>query len=294
MNQQHPNLKYTIEELTNALPFLDVEIELKEGVNFSSKLYRKKTNTGVYLNSQAAVPNNWKTGLIVGELNRAWRNSSSEVIFNEEVENLRQLFAHNGYNDFYFNQALRKFRDNFIKNKEGYVNDVSIDSEQKDFKVFKVPFVGEASYDFKKKFSKLVESKFPIIVKPVFNSVKVGNYFNLKCKTPFALTSNVIYKYTCCSDAKLSYIGKTKRHLVVRADEHLTLEKDHKSEVKEHIKKCNACKSGASFEDNFSILRKCRTNFQACISEALLIKRFKPNLNKQLFQKGAFYTLKVF
>ena len=131
-------------------------------------------------------------------------------------------------------------------------------------------------------------------MKPVFNSVKVGNYFNLKCKRPFALTSNVIYKYTCCSDAKLSYIGKTKRHLVVRADEHLTLEKDHKSEVKEHIKKCNACKSGASFEDNFSILRKCRTNFQACISEALLIKRFKPNLNKQLFQKGAFYTLKVF
>ena len=40
-----------------------------------------------------------------------------------------------------------------------------------------MPFVGEASYDFKKKFSKLVENKFPVIVKSVFSSVKVGNFF---------------------------------------------------------------------------------------------------------------------
>ena len=68
---------------------------------------------------------------------------------------------------------------------------------------------------------------------PLFSSFKVSNYFSLKSQTPRILTSNVVYKFTCLCDTNLTYIGKTKRHLVVRKSEHLEFEsKEPKSEIK--------------------------------------------------------------
>ena len=42
-------------------------------------------------------------------------------------------------------------------------------------------------------------------------------------------------------------------------------------------------------------MRKCRNDYYDCqINEALLIRKHKPKLNKQLFNSGASYLLKVF
>ena len=137
---------------------------------------------------------------------------------------------------------------------------------------------------------------FGVNVLVVYTSFKVGNYFSLKCKTPFPLLSNVVvYEFTCQRDADITYIGKTKRHLITRAQEHLALqESSQKSEVKTHILSCSTCKGGSLNVDKFRVKKRCVNSFAVLIHEALLITRFSPKLNKQLFTKGSFYTLKVF
>ena len=49
----------------------------------------------------------------------------------------------------------------------------------------------------------------------VTNSFK-NNYFLLKCRSPSFLATNMVYKFNC-------QIGKTNRHIGVRAGEHLDL-----------------------------------------------------------------------
>ena len=68
-----------------------------------------------------------------------------------------------------------------------------------------------------------------------FKSFKVGNYFQLKSSTPTALSSNVVYKFSCPRDTAISYIGYNTRHLITKAHEHLNLNSIAKSAIKDHI-----------------------------------------------------------
>lgn len=127
---------------------------------------------------------------------------------------------------------------------------------------------------------------------PVFNSFKVSSYFSLKSKSPSLLSSNVVYKFSCLCDTNVTYIGKTKRHLMVRCLEHLDIENSKKSEIKEHVKSCNLCRNSSC--ENFEILRKCKSDRESKICEAFFIKTEVPQLNKNLFNKGSFYTLRIY
>ena len=91
LNEHHPSIKFTVEETTNTLPFLDVEIKLNENT-FDSWVWKKKTHTGLLLNFAAIAPKKWKTGLVFCMLNRAWDICSSPEFFDKEVEKLLTMF----------------------------------------------------------------------------------------------------------------------------------------------------------------------------------------------------------
>ena len=82
----------------------------------------------------------------------------------------------------------------------------------------------------------------------------------------------------------------------MRVKEHLDEAKSNKSAIKNHIMQYQAC----SFRQNselvsvFSIIRKCKTAFEAKIHEALMIKRRNPKLNEQLYANGASILLNVY
>ena len=69
---------------------------------------------------------------------------------------------------------------------------------------------------------------------PIYKTCKVGNYFNLKSNTPALLSSNVVYRFSCPCDAGLTYIGKSTRHVITSAKEHLNLGFSVKSEIKDY------------------------------------------------------------
>ena len=78
---------------------------------------------------------------------------------------------------------------------------------------------------------------------------------------------------------------------------HLDLEKD-KTAISQHILKCytcfDACLNGDISLNNFDILEKCNSNFDAIINEALHIQHDKPKLNSQLYNSGQSFLLNIY
>ena len=46
--------------------------------------------------------------------------------------------------------------------------------------------------------------------------------------------------------------------------------------------------------NSFEVLKQCKSDFQAKIREALIIKKYRPSLNKQLYAHGSSFLLNVY
>ena len=243
----------------------------------------------------AIVPGSWKSGLIMCLLHQARNICSNETYFSNEVSKLKDMFSRNGYPMSFFDKVYLKFRERYISNSALPADNDSENEEELTVNLT-IPFVGEASNVFAKQMISLVKSTYNIKVLPVFTSVKIGDYFSLKCGTPFPYSTNVVYQFNCLRDADCSYIGQTKRHLLTRVNEHLSLHKPSgpKSEIKSHIYNCPICHARFLSVDNFKVLKKCKNSYDIRIHEALKIKKLRPKLNKQLMKGGVSYLLKVF
>ena len=88
---------------------------------------------------------------------------------------------------------------------------------------------------------------------------------------------------------------ENKPHLETRAREHLNLpDINTKSAIKDHLYNCDKCSSMKHSVESFKILKKCVTEYDTKIQEALLIKKLNPKVNKQLYAKGASHLLSIF
>ena len=67
-----------------------------------------------------------------------------------------------------------------------------------------------------------------------------------------------------------------------------------KSAIKDHIYNCTSCSTNKQPLKSFTILKYCHNDYDTKIHEALLIKRYKPELNKQLYANGASFLLNIF
>ena len=127
-----------------------------------------------------------------------------------------------------------------------------------------------------------------------FKSFKIGNYFQLKCSTAMELLSNDVYKFTCSCDTAISCIEYTTRHLITRAYEYLHVNSIAKTAVKDHIYSCSHCSKTDLSVSNFKGIKKFNTGCEAKIQEALLLKKFNPTLNRQLYLSGSSFLLNVY
>ena len=112
LNNAHQNLSFTMEKIntsTNSLPFLDVEISITESEEFSTKVYRKPTNTNVMMNFHATAPTKWKVSLLNWFLKRAMNLSSSKELFDEELITIKRVFGDNGYPKDFVTEHVNSF-----------------------------------------------------------------------------------------------------------------------------------------------------------------------------------------
>ena len=283
LNTQHPNIKFTLEQAKNTIPFVDVEIKINFD-KFDIWTWRKPCNTGLLLHFNAFCPKVWKKGLILCLLNRAKITCSMDYLFQKEVAYLKNLFYNTGYPIPFLNKILCQFQNEKTDNKTGkeFIN------------LFIIPYLGKISKEFDLQIQSLIKKRFDTKITIIYKTTKVQEYFSLKSKTPLILNSNVVYKFTCSRDVNITYIDTSARHWSIKAGEHLNVSRSGKSAIKEHIKKCSSCKTQPHNMKQFEIIRKCQTSYEAKIHEALVIKRSNPVLNKQLYANGASFLLNMF
>ena len=280
LNNLHQNLSFTCEFGGESIPFLDMRITLEDN-KIKTNVFRKKTNTDVFLHYKSNVPTKWKVGLIKCFIHRAKIICSDKSSLNEEMEKLREIFSRNGYPKYFFDKISSEgLREN---------SKTDCDADAKKF-LLKVPYVGKPSISFSKKMKQLVKAEFDEEVRTIYQTDKVGNYFTLKCNTPDSIVPKVVYQFTCPSDSEVKYIGYTNRSLGERVKDHLR----GGTAISDHIDSCKHCRTIRITIDNFKVLKKCRTNLETMIFEAIFIKRNNPSLNHQLIKPGRSYFLAVF
>ena len=151
--------------------------------------------------------------------------------------------------------------------------------------------MGTDSLKIRNNLDKIAKTYFPCCkIQVVFKSVyRLGSCFRFKDTIPLNARSFVLYKFTC-SSCNSAYVGKTKRHFLVRMFEHLGTslatgnkytfnpKNSNNTAVLDHIN-CNNCDATS---DNFRIIGSARNDYTLCLKESLVIQRYKFNLNKSV------------
>ncbi len=283
LSSKHPNIRFTYEEENeNVLPFLDVNV-FRDANKFSSTVHRKDTFSGVYTNFSSFMPDTYKRGLVSTLLYRAYSISSSYGSLHEEVENLKKIFARNGYPSKFVDKCIFNFF-NKIYEKRTPVHTVP----KKEFTMV-LPFLGTTSWKVKNSLLRSFQqfapfSKLKIIFK---SSNRLSTCFTFKDKIPRSLLSGVIYKYTCAV-CKCSYIGSTKRYWEKRLEEHLHVSALTGKRLNGlqvfapmlHVR--SNCQVASMSRDDFSIIGRDENPYILQVKESILISTSRPHLNNNI------------
>ena len=113
---------------------------------------------------------------------------------------------------------------------------------------------------------------------------KMSNAFRFKDQIPKCLNSMQLYKFTC-NTCNSVYIGKTKRHYLVRQFEHLGLSVFTNKALKYSDKDATAIRKHCHHQnhvnctDNFKIMGNSVNNYFLHLKESLLILKLRSSLN---------------
>ena len=84
LNSFHANIEFTYKTKINSkIAFLDVLL-LREGQNIITTVYRKVTNSDIYLNWDSFCPHRWKRGTLKSLVQRAHLICSTEDLLKTE------------------------------------------------------------------------------------------------------------------------------------------------------------------------------------------------------------------
>ena len=217
LNNQHPNVTFTKEEENERkLPFLDVLVTKSLNNNLEMQVYRKPTYTGLGLNFLSECSFKYKINNLTTLLSRAFKLSSSYLIFHKEVEFLKNFFNNNGYSDNIFYKSVSKILNKFMS--------VERHERKQDDQIiyFRFPFISN-------KINKLIEITTKQITKQYFKNItirmvffnnrKIGSLINHKESFADKMCSMIVYKFAC-PECNMEYVGSSTKLLYTRFFEH--------------------------------------------------------------------------
>ena len=291
LNLYHHNIKFTYEcEKTNTIPFLDVLVLRENDGNLHTSVYRKNTNTDIYMNWYSHTPKTWKVATLKCLIKRAFLISSTESALEVELTHLRKVFVN-------INQYPQKLIDEIIsaekqKHTDNQQKKEARNIEEKETITLNLPYAGNKGENVVTKMKKditkvLKKEKKNISVRIIYQATKLGARFPVKDKTQPEHMHNVVYKAICPNKKCQShYNGQTRCRLGKRIIQH------NRTDKQSHLlKHANATRHRRVWLNDFKIIGKgYKSNFKRKISESLFIKENKPDLN---VQKDA-YKLSLF
>ena len=111
LNSYCSNIQFTMEtEQNNQIPFLDVLL-IRNVETISTTVYRKVTNTDIYINWKSFAPNNWKWETLKRLVRRAYDVCSSDYYLGCELQHLKKVFhEQNDYPIWVVNKVFKEFQ----------------------------------------------------------------------------------------------------------------------------------------------------------------------------------------
>ena len=288
LNRFHTNIKFTHElESNKCISFLDVKVIKNDSGFLSREVFRKETDTNIYLHWKSFAPNIWKIGTLKGLFRRAFIVCSHEEYRKKEINHLKFVFTKiNKYPMHIVEKTLKEVQEKIqasttIQNNN-QVPDTT-NAEPSITPLIRLPNTGKQGHHIVQKFKKYLRATLPEKVKPrfIYKGTKLGSFFRIKDKIKWEHESDLIYHFGCqfhtnctCNDVS-QYIGETNVRIGTRSHEHLT----KTSAIHDHLKKHN---HEADYS-NFKILARGYNRYRdRKIAEALYIKDMQPNLNRQV------------
>ena len=195
-------------------------------------------------------------------------------------EKRTNIFKKNGYPLSFIEKCIRKFVASRRK-----VN-VQVSTVEKKRLLLVLPFLGNVSVQTMTKLKKTIRKVLNCCeIDFVFKTdCRLSSLFRFKDIVPGDLASSVVYSYVC-GGCNATYYGQTKRHLKVRASEHIGISaltgkkiKPTRSAVSDHHQTCT---HQSSFDD-FKVLSRGGETPILEIKESLFIMRDSPLLNRTI------------
>ena len=284
INKLHPNISFTKEEesdLSGSFPFLDINIG-KENQKFTTNTFYKSTHTGVYTNWFSYTPRKYKINLIKTLVYRAWNICSDTARFNNDVDIIKTNLLKNQFPKTLLNTIVKNFVEKMNTVEPEQEKPPSVEKKEV---MLVLPYYGTLSESFDKSLKSLVEKAYnQVKLRVVFRTTyRLANLFNVKDVIPKSLVANVVYG-VYCTDCPEYYVGKTKRHLKKRFDEHRDIRKP--TAVSNHIMENN---HDVLFPD-VKVIARGNNDLELLIKESLIIKQLRPPLNANV----ASYPLEMF
>ena len=273
INRLHEALTFTRErEKDGSLPMLDMSI-LNENGNLSSTWYSKPSATGLIMNYHALAPKKYKRAVVSGFVHRIYRACSDWKNFHDSLEKAKVILKKNQYPPDFFEPIIHETLTRIISPEKKC--EETDEDDKKPFMIF-LQYRGKCSETYARDIKRLCSSSVVTSVpcKVIFTLRKLKTVLpSLKEPVEKNLRSGIVYKITC-SHCEVCYVGKTRRHLQSRVQEHLR----RKGPVKTHLEKCV---DGIS-EDSVEILGSTtKGEVHLLTLEALWIREIKPFLNTQ-------------
>ena len=271
----------------NKFHFLDIAMELQPSGKFSTKVYIKPTDKGVYFDFSSAIPREYKKSVVKSLVERAYKCSSSWEAMHLELNRIRSAMANNNFPQKLVDSTIKNKLSNLMDKTKRENVDVNIYTElhnlqtyQKDKHLLK-SIAGTHC--------KVLEANSIVNVVPYFKSRKLSSFFSTRRKLDDAEKTNLVYQFNCSHEGcNASYIGYTRKSLKARVTQHNTDKASsifkHKFEIHENEEiHCN----------DFQILHQDNSKQALMIAEALLIKSEKPSINIQMGNTSS-HILKIY
>ena len=269
LNSYHKKINFTVEE--NPSKFLDTKLTFQDGI-YKTSVYQKPTKLPPHWSSK--TPKRYKRNAINGNLYRAKQISSDMP---SEVEIIKTKYQKAGYPPKFINSVIAQFNDREKERKEQdeMIIPEMLFEERKPLLLIQLPYCQkneEASKLFIKKLNNFTNNNYDVRIQ--WKTKKVKELFKLKDKNQYPAC--VIYKGVC--SCGISYIGETKRNVIIRWNEHNDIRKN--SEPAKHLLE----NFGHSF--NWSVICNAPNNIRERKNlEASFIALMRPQLNEQIESK---------
>ena len=152
-------------------------------------MYRKKTNTNLYINWKSFSPNNWKWGTLKTLVSRAYDICSTQKHLKEELNYIETVFKHqNSYPSWVIDKVIKQ-----VQQAQKVPTNTANENENGNKKIHRLllPYQGDEGCNIIKSMNKRVNKLLPSNTKieVTFQSTKLSSCFNVKDKK---LTLNII------------------------------------------------------------------------------------------------------